>query len=42
MSDFVFFTNLDKNLINITSTILAKIKEHIIKNTKYRAGLSDK
>ena len=39
---FVFFTNRDKNLINIKSIILATIKDNIIKIKKYKTGLLDK
>ena len=41
MSVFVFVTNLDKNLIKIISIILANKNEQIIKNIKYKTGLSD-
>tara|TARA_Y100001960_G_scaffold116438_1_gene124744 strand:+ start:224 stop:430 length:207 start_codon:yes stop_codon:yes gene_type:complete len=39
---FVFLTNLNKNLIKIKSTILAKIKDNSIKTKKYKTGLSDR
>jgi len=35
----LYFSN--KKLINIISITLAKTKEHVIKNKKYRDGLSD-